>query len=193
MKAALVFSLAVTLTLLIALTAGCSGSLTTTVHASTPDCTPELFFDMPQNQQNQPGGGAIEGPHYLWMVTPACVITTAVNSSYVTHFDHDVQLMTIQMGSNQDSVFEWDQVITAITSAGEVLISQQQQYDKHIDDHGNKQERYSYTSPIHIPAGSTIRVTRRVESNENCIKGGKFGDRVACYTGGGVQFQDVVK
>jgi hypothetical protein len=190
MKVTLLLVLAVLASLI--LIPGCGGAFApATVHASTtPDCTPEYFFDIPQSSQNTPGGGVIEGPHTIWMATPACVITVPVDQSYTTKFPHKVQLLTVQMGSNTGSIFEWDQVVTVTDPSGNVLLAQQQQYDKHQDTKGNIQEHYSYSSPITIPAGSTIRITRRSEPETSCLKGGAFGDRVDCFTGGSAQLQD---
>lgn len=157
------------------------------VHAGTPDCTPEYFFDAASP-------AAIETKNTLWFATNACVIETAVSETYVTTLPHNVQRFTIQMGSNQGSQFEWDQVITVIDPSGSVLLMQQQQYDKHIDDHGNRQETYLNSTPVFVPAGSTVKIVRRPSPATSCIKGGPYGDRQdECVTGGSLQWQDVVK
>lgn len=156
------------------------------VQAQTQGCSLEFFFDIPSNN-------AIENTYTTWFATDACILTTQVDQTYTTKKEHTVQSFTLQMGSNTGSVFEWDLVFTVTRPDGVIVLQQQQQYDKHVDNIGNIQKTYNLVSPVTLPTGSTLRLVRRSESQASCIKAGPWGSSEACATGQSVQLQDIVK
>jgi hypothetical protein len=152
-----------------------------TVHASGPQCFPENFYN-----------GVQETPDYLWFATDmACDIGTLQDQSYTLKFNHTVQEMILQMGSNTGSIFEWDLVVTVTRPDGRQF-STQQQYDKHADNVGNRQVSYSYPAPQVLPAGTVINLHRRALAPGYCLQGGPWGTGVACATGQSVQLIGVL-
>jgi hypothetical protein len=164
---------------------GCGGIHSATppvVHAAGPQCFPENFYN-----------GVQETGDYLWFATDqACDIGTVQDQSYALKFDHSVQQMIVQMGSNSGSVFEWDLIVTFTRPDGRSY-STQQQYDKHSDGVGNRQITYNYPTPQFLPSGTVVSLHRRQLPSGYCLQAGAWGGGQACATGQSVQLIGVLK
>src|SRR5260370_3944633 len=150
------------------------------VRAAAPLCGAEFFSPL--------AGHTYETHDGLWFTTAqACDIETEEDETYTLLFDHDVQNVIGQMGSNMGSVFEWDVIVTITLPDGRQT-SIQQQYDKHNDQGGNRQINYPLQTPWHLPAGTTVNLHRRKQPATACITAGPWDGTVACATGQSVQF-----
>lgn len=141
------------------------------IHAQTPDCTTEFFYDGPTETRN-----------YIQLATPACVITAPAEASMTLKFDHVIQAVNLQMGSNTGSELEWDFCLD-IAPPGEDHLSECMQYDKHQDVQGNQHERRVYPVPLHLPAGTVLTLRRRQMPAAYCTHPGPYGSGLACATG----------
>ena len=159
-----------------ALATSCGGD--PTVHASTPDCTPERFFGDGSGNAQPP----IENADYLQFASQACVITANVNESYTLKFNHTVQAADMQMGSNTGSNLEWAFWVDFNLPSGRSF-SLFGQYDKHQDVSGNRHEWRPFPVPINLPAGTVVTIRRPALPSTFCTKPGPWGDILACATG----------
>jgi len=148
---------------------GCAG--TSPVRAQIPDCAPEFFYD-----------GATETRNYVQLASQACVITVPVRQQMVLQYDHIVQAVNLQMGSNTSSTLEWDFCLD-IEPPGADRLSECMQYDKHQDVEGNQHERRNYTVPLHLPPGTVLTIRRRVLPPAYCTHPGPYDGGLACATG----------
>jgi hypothetical protein len=163
--------------------AGCSGgsgsTSGSTVHAQGPDCTPERFYGDGSGNAQSP----IETPDYLQFASQACVITTAVLDKYTLKFDHTVQAADMQMGSNTGSNLEWAFWVDFQLPSGRSF-SLFMQYDKHVDNVGNRHEWRTFPVPIKLPAGTVVTIRRPPLPDAYCTKPGPYGNGgQACATG----------
>jgi hypothetical protein len=173
------------ITSLFTLTCGCGGGSSPlalpVVSASSPQCFPEMFSPATRETSDS-----------VWFTTDqACDIGTAQDQTYTLAQAHTIQLIVLQQGSNSGSVFEWDVVLTLTRPDGR-SIQLQQQYDKHVDDVGNRQGVYALSQPLVLPAGSTVNLHRRDLPGGYCLQAGPWGTGRACATGQGVQLVGVL-
>src|SRR5437879_1117866 len=117
---------------------GCNTRESAIVHAQSPqpsnaNCVPERFYDGPK-----------ETPDYLQFASHACLITADVSETFTLKYDHVVQAADMQMGSNGGSNFEWAFWVDFRTPSGRAF-SLFMQYDKHVDNVGNRHEWRPFT------------------------------------------------
>ncbi|HWX54356.1 MAG TPA: hypothetical protein VN176_07170 [Verrucomicrobiae bacterium] len=159
-------------------TPGSSGPGIPVVHAQVPDCSPERFYGDGSGNLQTP----IETPDYLQFASQACVITANVLEQYTLKFDHTVQAADMQMGSNTGSNLEWAFWVDFQLPSGRSF-SLFMQYDKHVDNVGNRHEWRPFPVPIKLPAGTVVTIRRPALPAVYCTKPGPWGSGQACGTG----------
>ncbi len=142
------------------------------------DCFPERFYGDGSGNAQSP----IETADYLQFASQACVITVDVRDTYTLKFDHTVQAADMQMGSNTGSTLEWAFWVDFALPSGRTF-SLFMQYDKHVDNVGNRHEWRVFPVPIKLPAGTIVTIRRPVLPAGYCTQGGSWGSTTACATG----------
>lgn len=152
------------------------------VSAQVPDCTTERFYDGPTETRN-----------YIQFATQACVIGVPAEETMTLKYDHLIQRINLQMGSNTGSELEWDFCVT-MEPPGKDPLSECMQFDKHTDAVGNKTDTRVYPVPLHLPAGTLIKIQRRIIPEAYCTKPGPYGNGGhACATGQRADFIGVIQ
>ncbi len=119
----------------------------------------------------------LETPEYLQFASPVCASSGYImNSSYALQFDHQVQLIDMQMGSGESNslhvgqpvgsepgtspeLFEWAWWAQMDTPDGRHY-EFFQQFDKHSDFQGNQNVKIPLPHGLTLPAGTTITLYR---------------------------------
>lgn len=156
---------------------GCSGLRR--VQAAAPPCSQERFYD-----------GPTETPDYLQLATQACLISEDVREPYTLQYDHEVQAVDLEMGSNTGSELEWAFWVDFKLPDGRSF-SLFNQYDKHQDVVGNRHEWRVFHA--HLPAGTEITIRRPALPAAYCTKPGPYADSQGCATGQKIELIGVLR
>ncbi|HJX85317.1 MAG TPA: hypothetical protein VJ723_13330 [Candidatus Angelobacter sp.] len=143
------------------------------------DCTPERFYGYGRANAQSP----IETADYLQFASQACTITVDVRETYTLKFDHTVHAADMQMGSNTGSNLEWAFWVDFSLPSGRSF-SLFMQFDKHMDNVGNRREWRVFSVPIKLPTGTVVTIRRPALPEAYCTKPGPYGSGgLACATG----------
>lgn len=172
---------------LIALLSGCASRPSVsvaTVHAAGAPPAP-VFCAAGNSAPEQFAHGTVrpdkstvlETPEYLQFASPVCASSgMTMNSSYALQFNHQVQLIDMQMGSGESNslhvgqpvgsepgtspeLFEWAWWASFDTPDGRHY-EFFQQYDKHSDVQGNQNVKIPLPHGLTLPAGTTVTLFR---------------------------------